>query len=171
MMTRFAARSALKACAATSHFESANASGTFPIFRERPPWIGRDLQTMRNFLLGAAPELPGGERLWLALEDGDKLAARLDRAAPGRAEKPLVVIVHGLAGSESSHNTVVTARHLVSEGFRALRLNLRGSEPSQPSSSDRYHAGKTEDLSGALRSLRPFAWRQSRAEISGRGRP
>ena len=127
--------------------------GDFPGFRERAPWIGCDLQTLRNYLRGGAPELPGGERHWLAMPDGDKLAARLDRPAITEPWRPLVVLVHGLAGCESSHDTVATARHLVSEGWSVLRLNLRGSEPSRPCSRDRYHAGKTEDLEAALHAL------------------
>ena len=130
-------------------------SETFPGFRERPPWIGCDLQTLRNFLRGGAEELSGGERLWLALPDGDRLAARLDRATDGEPTSPLIVLVHGLAGCESSHDTVATAFHLVSEGWSVLRLNLRGSLPSRPTSAGRYHAGKTEDLEAALRALPP----------------
>ncbi|HXY58501.1 MAG TPA: alpha/beta fold hydrolase [Methylocystis sp.] len=88
------------------------------------------------------------------MPDGDKLAARLDRPTAD-AGKPLIVLVHGLAGSESSQNVVATARHLVGEGWTALRLNLRGSLPSRPTSTGRYHAGKTEDLAQALRGLPP----------------
>ncbi|HYA81579.1 MAG TPA: hypothetical protein VED87_11695, partial [Methylocystis sp.] len=43
----------------------AGGAGAIAPFRERPPWIGCDLQTMRNFLCGGPPDLPGGERLWL----------------------------------------------------------------------------------------------------------
>jgi uncharacterized protein len=128
-------------------------SMAFPGFRERPPWIGCDLQTLRNFLSGDPTELPGGERLWLAMRDGDKLAARLDRPIVLEQSKPLVVVVHGLAGCESSYDTVATARHLISEGYNVLRLNLRGSEPSRVASTGRYHAGRTEDLEAALRAL------------------
>jgi uncharacterized protein len=127
----------------------------FPSFRERAPWIGGDLQTLRNFLRGDAAELSGGQRLWLAMPDGDKLAARLDRPIAIEPSKPLVVLLHGLAGCESSHNSVATARYLVSEGWSVLRLNLRGSAPSRPASTGRYHAGKTEDLEAALRALPP----------------
>ncbi len=124
-----------------------------PAFRERAPWIGCDLQTLRNYLRGGAPELPGGERLWLPMPDGDKLAARLDEPSLAEPLKPLVLLVHGLAGCESSHDAVVTACHLVSEGWSVLRLNLRGSEPSRHCSRGRYHAGKTEDLAAALHAL------------------
>ena len=123
-----------------------------PPFRERAPWFGGDLQTLRNIIIGGPPELPGGERLLLAMPDGDKLAARLDRPAM-ETHAPLIVLAHGLAGSESSLHGVATARYLVGEGWPALRLNLRGAAPSRPTSGGRYHAGKTDDLAAALRAL------------------
>jgi len=125
---------------------------TLPLFRERAPWFGGDLQTLRNIVCGGPRELPGGERLLLAMPDGDRLAARLDRPAADTGA-PLIVLAHGLAGSEASHHGVATARHLVGQGWPALRLNLRGSAPSRPTSGGRYHAGRTEDLAAALRGL------------------
>ncbi|MFO1125023.1 MAG: alpha/beta fold hydrolase [Methylocystis sp.] len=86
------------------------------------------------------------------MPDGDRLAARLDRPA-AETGAPLIVLAHGLAGSESSRHGVATARYFVSEGWPVLRLNLRGSAPSRPTSGGRYHAGKTEDLAAALRAL------------------
>lgn len=128
---------------------SANA---IPPFRERPPWFGGDLQTLRNALRGAAPDLLRGERLLLPVSEGDRLAARLDRPNEGFA-RPLIVLVHGLAGSEASRCAVASARHLVSQGWAVLRLNLRGSLPSRPTAAGQYHAGRTGDLAQALRGL------------------
>jgi predicted alpha/beta-fold hydrolase len=123
-----------------------------PPFRERAPWFGGDLQTLRNIIIGGPPELAGGERLLLAMPDGDRLAARLDRPAT-ETHAPLIVLAHGLAGSESSRHGIATARYLVGQGWPALRLNLRGAAPSRPTSGGRYHAGKTDDLAAALRAL------------------
>lgn len=123
-----------------------------PPFRERAPWFGADLQTTRNFLCRRQPDLPGGKRLLLAMPDGDRLAARLDLPAQPR-DQPLVVLIHGLNGSERSPAIVATMRHLVHEGWPVLRLNLRGTPLSRPTSVGRYHAGKTEDLASALHQL------------------
>src|SRR5256886_5523146 len=76
-------------------------AGRVPPFRERVPWFGGDLQTLRNFLRGTPSDLPRGERLLLEVTGGDRLAARLDRPS-GPLARPLVVLVHGLAGSEES---------------------------------------------------------------------
>ena len=131
---------------------SMSSGGRAPPFRERPPWLGADLQTMRNLICGQPPDLSGGERLLLPMSDGDRLAARLDRPADLVAA-PLVVLVHGLAGSEASRHGVATARYLVDQGWPVLRVNLRGSLPSRRTSAGRYHAGRTEDLAEALRRL------------------
>ena len=123
-----------------------------PNFRQRPPWLGADLQTLRNFLCGPAPELTGGENLLLALRDGDRLAARLDRAVNG-ADKPLIVLIHGLTGSQHSETVVAAARNFVAQGWSVLRPNLCGSTPSRPTCRGFYHAGKTGDLADALQSI------------------
>ena len=127
-------------------------AGTVSPFRERAPWFGGDLQTLRNTVRGAPPDLPGGERLLLPMPDGDRLAARLDRRADPTA-RPLVVLVHGLAGSEASGYVVASTRHLAGQGWPVLRLNLRGTLPSRPTAAGHYHAGRTEDLAEALRGL------------------
>ncbi len=123
-----------------------------PPFRERAPWFGGDLQTLRNTLAGMPPEPPGGERLLLPVEGGDLLAARLD-GPPGPAARPLAVLVHGCAGSEASRSVVLTMRHLTGQGWKVLRLNLRGSGPSRTTAAGHYHAGRTQDLAQALRGL------------------
>ena len=121
-------------------------------FRQRPPWLGADLQTLRNFLLGPAPDLPGGETLFLPLRDGDRLAARLDRPSGG-ASKPLIVLIHGLTGSQHSETVVAATRHFVHQGWPVLRVNLCGATPSRPTARGFYHAGKTRDLADALHSI------------------
>ena len=45
-------------------------AATVPPFRERAPWLGGDLQTLRNTVRGAPADLPGGERLLLPMPDG-----------------------------------------------------------------------------------------------------
>jgi predicted alpha/beta-fold hydrolase len=125
---------------------------TPPRFEERAPWFGGDLQTLRNIFCGVPLDLQVGERLLLRLPDGERLAARFDRPADP-CSRPLVVLVHGLAGSEASCNVVVSTLHFVDRRWSVLRLNLRGSLPSLPTAPGHYHAGRTEDLAGALRAL------------------
>jgi hypothetical protein len=46
-----------------------------------------------------------------------------------------------------------TARHLLTQGYTVLRLNLRGAGPSRALSGGHYHAGRSDDLAAAVRAL------------------
>jgi uncharacterized protein len=125
-----------------------------PPFVARAPWWGGDLQTVRNFLMRRRPrQARPPERLVLPLPDGDRLAAALDRPLEADDRLPLVVLIHGLTGSEDSAYMRVSAAHLGEHGYTVVRLNLRGAGQSQPMCRWRYHAGRTEDLAAALAGL------------------
>ena len=130
---------------------------SLPSFRTRPPWLGGDLQTLRNYLLRVQPKLDRwpGERIEFPLDDGsgDVLLGSLHRPAEDDAttrRRPLVVLIHGLAGCEDSAYLRASARHLLRRGFPVLRLNLRGAGPSRQICRQQYHAGRTEDLAAAI---------------------
>lgn len=130
----------------------------FPPFAPRAPWYGPDLQTLRNLVRGPVRALPArSERLELPLSDGsgDRLSARLllPVAETAHSQRPLVVLVHGLGGSEESAYVGVCAAHLLSNGVRVLQLNLRGAGPSRIHCTEQYHAGRTGDFHDALRAL------------------
>ncbi|MFK7896718.1 MAG: YheT family hydrolase [Myxococcota bacterium] len=130
-------------------------------FRPRSPWIGPDLQTLRNTLRG--PALPPLEtaitrRLILSIEDGsgDRLSCLL-ALPPAEArlrDAPLVVLVHGLGGSEESNYVQVSARHFYALGYPVLQLSLRGAGPSRPLCQGQYHAGRSADFDAVVRALR-----------------
>jgi uncharacterized protein len=125
-----------------------------PQFAERAPWVGGDLQTLRNFLRPPAVDLGlyRAERLVLPLRDGsgDQLAAAVHWPAQGRRFYPVVLLIHGLTGCENSVHIRVTAAYLLRMGFPVLRFNLRGAGPSRALCSQHYHAGRSEDLADAL---------------------
>ncbi len=115
-----------------------------PLARDGTAWA---IPPFRERLL-----LPFRERLLLPVPGDERLAARLDRRA-GPMARPLVVLVHGLAGTEASRSVVASTRQLAGQGWTVLRLNLRGALPSLPTAAGHYHAGRTEDLAEALRGL------------------
>ncbi len=123
----------------------------FPPFRSRPPWWGRDLQTLRTHILkleASLAEYPG-ERLGFPMSDGDVLLGTLHRPAePTR--RPLLILIHGLTGSEDSGYVRTSARHFLGLGYPVLRLNLRGAGPSRGLCRSRYHAGRSDDLRQVL---------------------
>jgi len=123
-------------------------------FEERVPWIGPDLQTLRNFLLPQPRIETTSNSIKLPMSDGDILVASLNMPADP-PKRPLIILVHGLTGSENSVNIISAANYLVQKSWRVLRINLRGTMPTRPQAKGHYHAGKTEDLSQALHQLPP----------------
>lgn len=124
-------------------------------FQARAPWIGGDLQTLRNFLCRPAVDFTPwpARRLELPLHDtsGDRLLAKLH--SPQSGGRGLVVLVHGLTGCEDSFYIQASAKHWLHSGYAVLRLNLRGAGPSRPHCRFQYHAGRSGDLRDALNSL------------------
>ena len=125
-------------------------------FQPRFPWLGGDLQTLRNFLTRPNHDFSRWpqRRLELAMRDGsgDRLIASLHGAE--QAARGLVVLVHGLTGCENSLYVRASAAFWLARGFRVLRLNLRGAGPSRPLCVEQYHAGRSGDLRDALLALR-----------------
>ena len=129
-----------------------------PAFRPRFPWWGADLQTLASRLLPSPSLGPhASERLTFAMADGtgDTLLAMLDRPSRPRAGTPLVILVHGLTGLESSRYMLSMSRHLLDRGHRVLRLNLRGAGPSRALCRDHYYAGRSQDFRHLLTLLPP----------------
>jgi predicted alpha/beta-fold hydrolase len=127
-----------------------------PPFRSRWPWWGRHLQTLRNSLLPPLmlPDGFTGERVSFPMADGsgDVLLGRLS-SPEAPTQRPLVVLIHGLTGSEESGYMLASARYFLSLGYPVLRLNLRGAGPSMGLCKQRYHAGRSEDLRLVLGSM------------------
>lgn len=134
-------------------------SASFAPFRPRAPWFGPDLQTVRNVIRHRAPALSRHPlvRLLFAVGDhsGDRLVGHLQDPGAGSAGRPLVVLIHGLAGSSQSAYMETSASHWLRLGHRVLRLDLRGAGASRPLCRLQYHAGRTSDLRDALHRLPP----------------
>ena len=130
----------------------------FPSFRPRWPWIGGDLQTVRNSFISRVPDVYSftSERLRLIMNDGsgDCLWGRLNRPSEDSA-KPLVILVHGLTGSEDSPNIATSAAYHLHRGYPVLRLNLRGAAPGMDTATGHYHAGRSADIRDAIAALPP----------------
>lgn len=127
-------------------------------FRPRFPWITADLQTVANRIVAPSPHLgaASSERVRLPMSDGsgDTLLATLDTPHVDR-DGPLVILVHGLTGSENSAYVRASARHLLALGHRVLRLNLRAAGASRATCGDIYYAGRSQDFRAVLGQLEP----------------
>ena len=127
-----------------------------PPFRQRLPWLGPDLQTMRSVMVkcSAPLELYRQERLLIPLNDGsgDTLSTMLGHPRAD-ASLPLVVLIHGLTGFEDSFYMRESAVHFLSQGYPVLRLNLRGAGRSRPLCAAQYNAGSSDDLARVFAGL------------------
>jgi hypothetical protein len=125
-------------------------------FRARFPWLGSDLQTLRDTLrpLSLPPE--SGEPQLIALPGGDQLLALLDRPG-GAGPIALVLVVHGLSGSACSPGPWRLAQALLAQGFAVLRLNLRGAGAGRPLARGSYAARCDPDLRPVLQRARQLA--------------
>ena len=122
------------------------------------PWWGGDLQTIRNYALNVSHALPSkaAERVHVPLTDGsgDCLVGALHLPEQDRG-RPLVTLIHGIAGCERScYMTVATAFFLM-RGYPVLLVNQRGAGPSRPLCKGQYHAGSTADFGTLLDQLDP----------------
>jgi predicted alpha/beta-fold hydrolase len=127
-----------------------------PPFHARFPWLGGDLQTLRNTIHFTPPDLsPYGVQVFqLALRDdsGDELTASLNLPLLDQ-RKPLVILIHGLTGSETSRNIRASTAYHLSRNHPVVRLNLRNAGPSLGKCRHFYHAGRSQDLRDALAAL------------------
>lgn len=127
-----------------------------PRFRQRPPWWGPDLQTLRDTLRGFRLEQQPAQTLQLPLGDGASLLALLDPPLQGNPSA-LVLLCHGLGGSSDSDGTRRLAMALRREGFLVLRLNLRGAGHGRALAPGSYAADCSRDLLPVLQQLRALA--------------
>jgi len=81
----------------------------------------------------------------------------------GESNQPLIILLHGLAGSSQSGYIKGLQIALLTEGFRSVALNFRGCSGEYNCSARCYHSGETEDIHFLYQTLRqrephtPFA--------------
>jgi predicted alpha/beta-fold hydrolase len=129
-----------------------------PPFRPLRLWRGGDLQTLRNWLRPPKDVLdrwPGEGHIFTCRDgSGDRLIAKLHRPAHP-VKRPLILLIHGLSGSEDSYYVRVSAGHLLEAGYPVMRLNLRGAGPGRDFAKGTYHAGRSEDIASVVTDLDP----------------
>lgn len=129
----------------------ATGSAGFPEFKAGAPWWGGHLQT----IAGAFPTVRPGdldpypnEQLFALVPDGtgDRLVATLHRPISSNTRRCLILLIHGVSGSEDSSYILRSAAYFLALGYPVLRANLRGAGPSRPLCKLQYNAGTTDDL-------------------------
>ena len=121
-------------------------------FVQRFPWIGGDLQTLRDtFVADYLPE-ENGEPIKIPIPKmpcgafgSGNLLAFLDRPKSENI-RGLVLMLHGLGGSSRRRGLRRMSFALLKEGFAVLRLNLRGADPGRELAGGTYAAKCNSDL-------------------------
>jgi len=126
-------------------------------FRQRPPWWGPDLQTLRDTLRPVALPAEQGQKIEFPLAGGDRLLALLDRPLTGKRPRALVLLLHGLGGSSDREGLRRMALTLQSAQLAVLRLNLRGADPGRQLAPGTYAANCNADLLPVLAQARQLA--------------
>jgi predicted alpha/beta-fold hydrolase len=115
----------------------------------RPPrWLtGGHRQTLvgygcRRYLGWPFPE----EDLLVEVDGGARLLGRASWQAGPREERPLLIVLHGLGGSDRSPYALSTGRLAFARGWHVLRVNLRGAGDSEALCQGPYNAGLDTDI-------------------------
>ena len=127
-----------------------------PPFRQRFPWLGPDLQTLRDTLRLSTDFPEQGQPVEFLLNGGDRLLGFLERPSQG-TPLGLVVVLHGLGAGSHAPGPRRLARALLRQGFAALRLNLRGAGPGRHLARGTYAADCSKDLLPVLSQCRQHA--------------
>jgi len=93
---------------------------------------------------------PARRRERVRLPDGDFV----DVDWSGPAAGPVVLVLHGLAGSSSSGYVLRLQRALVLRGVRGAALNFRGCSGEPNERARAYHSGDTGDLAAVVAHIR-----------------
>ena len=134
-------------------------------FKERIPWIGPDLQTLRDTF--ASDELPDVHSSEILIKvpplksrrtGGGSLVAYLDKPPIASTLNGLVLLLHGLGGSSRRRGLTRMASTLVQSNFAVLKLNLRGSDPCRNYVDGTYAAECNSDLIPVLRRAREISF-------------
>ncbi len=112
-----------------------------------------DWMTIFGPLFRPGPRVPLRRERW-ELADGDFVD--VDRLS-GPSDAPLLLALHGLEGSSSSHYLRGLLAQARARGWRALALNFRGCSGDMNRLVRSYHSGETGDLAEMVRRARTEA--------------
>jgi len=96
---------------------------------------------------------PPTEDVVLDVEPGVRLLLRLSWQPGPRAERPLLVLVHGLGGWDAAKYGLSTGLLAWDQGWHVARMNMRGAGDAAHLSARLYNAGLDGDLLAVLGAL------------------
>ncbi|WP_269623207.1 serine aminopeptidase domain-containing protein [Prochlorococcus marinus] len=130
-------------------------------FKERLPWIGGDLQTLRDTFVDDRIHLSDEDPIKIqvpsklnSISTKEYLIAFLNKPPKSQQIKGLVLMIHGLGGSSRRRGLRRMAFSLIESGFAVLRVNLRGASPGREFASGTYSANCNSDIFPVIQKAR-----------------
>lgn len=115
------------------------------------------MQTVFPILFTRGGEAPPSAPFFIPLDDGDTLHCLLSTPSTWTSSKKTIVLIHGLGGSSTSSYMIRLCRKFYKQGFRTLRINLRGTGPGGAIAQKPYHGGSSHDVLQVIEALKKEA--------------
>ncbi len=133
-----------------------------------PSWlVGGHRQTFLGYWLRRLVRWPPPtEDLVVDVGEGVRLLLRASWQPGPREERPTLLLVHGLGGSDASTYVLSTGRLAYARGWNVVRMNMRGSGDGLELCPLLYNAGLDTDLLAAVSALAEVAPRLGVAGFS-----
>ena len=130
-------------------------------FKECFPWIGGDLQTIRDTFCINFKSSKNIEKVLIPINGinstqfkGEFLLGYLDLPEKNIMPKGLILLTHGLGGSTRRYGLRRLANKFLKDGFATFRLNLRGAGAGRYLCSSNYSARCSQDIISAVNFLK-----------------
>ena len=132
-------------------------------FQEVLPWIGGDLQTLRDTFVIDFGKSKKNKKIFFPINkilsekfDYDYLLGFLELPDKLDTLKGFVFVTHGLGGSTKRFGLRRISRKLAKNGFGVLKLNLRGAGPARYLAKGNYCARCSSDVIAAIKYFKKF---------------
>jgi len=139
------------AASSVTHFEALQ-------FVPRPFLSNNHVQTIAGNFLPRPNHLPKStpELVEVCPANGTQISTQVLcqchwQPTEGRAQRPTVIVVHGLEGSADSQYVVGNANKLWNAGANVIRMNMRNCGGTERLSPTLYHSGLSGDVGAVMR--------------------
>ncbi len=110
------------------------------------PGLNKGLtQTIASFYFPYNPFINNSKQHIVPLADGDKIVLIENRPTHWVPSQRIILLVHGLTGSQNSKYFIRATQFFVAHGFVVIRMNLRGCGAGKGLAKHLYHSGRSED--------------------------
>ena len=147
-------------------------------FREVLPWIGGDLQTLRDTFVIDFGKSITNKKIFFPINkilsekfESDYLLGFLELPENFTFLRGFVIVTHGLGGSTKRFGLRRISRKLAKNGFGVLKLNLRGAGSARYLAKGNYSARCSSDVISAIKYFKKLIYLELRDLIKKNNLP